>query len=469
MDLEEFTPTLDPTQEPTQAQPQAPTSTMAITHIEEPTTPTPGRLFQFDMDTESPDVLANSPIKPITRKRPHPPAPETVRTHNFEINYNWESTKQAKIKRNVLAARDLILAASVEAQGLKEQDSLLDLLEVLRDYTEKGRVKHTSTILATQINALERTAKRMDGVAKVSKPVQPALPAIPRAQPPAKASWAAVAAANSNNNNNNNTWTTIERKKKPEKADTRLVLSGITIETTFNPLTVRQQINQAIGLPMVAGVTKTVNNNLVLTTNKGYNTDKLLEHSAKWRPLIHYQSAQKDQNWHKVVVHGVPIQEFEGPEGIQSLKDDIQTFNDCKVLGTPFWLTSREKRQSKYSGTMVIAFETEAEAKRAITSRFYVAGKSVKVEKWNTIPRDTQCSKCQGFGHAQERCKRDAVCRICAASHYTSQHRCPQYNAKDACAHTKPKCANCGESHLADAKQCELRPKSKRSPPIMVN
>ena len=71
-----------------------------------------------------------------------------------------ESTKQDRIKRHILTARDQILAASVEAQGTKEQDELLDLLEILGEYTAKGRIKHTSTILATRINALERTAKK---------------------------------------------------------------------------------------------------------------------------------------------------------------------------------------------------------------------------------------------------------------------------------------------------------------------
>ena len=90
MDIEEFTPTMDPTQAPT---------TITTAPTEEPSTPTPARVINIDMETESPDILAEMDPKPLTRKRPHPPAQESPRKPNFEINFNLESTKQGRIKR----------------------------------------------------------------------------------------------------------------------------------------------------------------------------------------------------------------------------------------------------------------------------------------------------------------------------------------------------------------------------------
>lgn len=48
----------------------------------------------------------------------------------------------------ILQARDLLLQAYSVTNSREQQTRLLDLVEVFREYTELGRIRHTSTILA---------------------------------------------------------------------------------------------------------------------------------------------------------------------------------------------------------------------------------------------------------------------------------------------------------------------------------
>ena len=138
--------------------------------------------------------------------------------------------------------------------------------------------------------------------------------------------------------------------------------------------------------------------------------------------------------------------------------DEIRTFNknlDLNPIGTPYQITSSERRPFQRAGSVAVAFSTEAEANRAIRNRLYIAGISVRVEKLFSTARTTQCSKCQGFGHLDHYCKREPKCRLCGERHLTTQHSCNLCKAKGACVHLTPKCANCKEAHQANHKQCE--------------
>ena len=92
MDME-FTPTLDPNMDLT--------------------TPTP----RGSIDTESPDILAKTPIGITTRKRPHSPVVLVLRASNFELNFILATTTEAQINQDITAVRDLILRASIKAKG----------------------------------------------------------------------------------------------------------------------------------------------------------------------------------------------------------------------------------------------------------------------------------------------------------------------------------------------------------------
>ncbi|KAH9203241.1 hypothetical protein DL95DRAFT_270419, partial [Leptodontidium sp. 2 PMI_412] len=111
------------------------------------------------------------------------------------------------------------------------------------------------------------------------------------------------------------------------------------------------------------------------------------------------------------------------------IKDEISTFNkplDLKVIGTPYWLTSESKRiGGQRAASLVIAFATEEEQTRAIRNRLSIGGISVRVEKIRSVLPSTQCTRCLGYGHLQQRCpKPEPNCAFCAGNHHTREHAC---------------------------------------------
>ena len=196
----------------------------------------------------------------------------------------------------------------------------------------------------------------------------------------------------------------------------------------------------------------------MVTTANPFSAEYLLEKQSIWEHVIRFQSAQKDEPWHKVVLHGIPTADFNNPTGMDLIVEEIKTFNkDLVPIGTPYWLTPSEKRLNQRAGSVVVAFATATEASRAIRHRLYVAGISVRVEKLYSTAATTQCSKCQGFGHLNTHCKRTPRCRLCGELHATQQHVCNTCRIKGSkCPHLVPNCANCKEAHTADLKSCEV-------------
>ena len=95
------------------------------------------------------------------------------------------------------------------------------------------------------------------------------------------------------------------------------------------------------------------------------------------------------------MLYGILTADFNNTKGIALIIDEIKTFNKGLVpIGTPYWLTSAEKRLHQLAGLVVVAFATKAEATQAIRHRLYVAGISVRVEKLHTTAPTTQCFKC---------------------------------------------------------------------------
>jgi hypothetical protein len=209
---------------------------------------------------------------------------------------------------------------------------------------------------------------------------------------------------------------------------------------------------------VVATVAKTLGNNLVVTTTSLFSASFMLEKQSIWQHTISFKSAQTDEPWHKVVLNGIPITDFDTPNGMELIISEITTFNKgFTPIGTLYWLTSAEKRQYQQAGSVVVAFATLEEANRAIRHRLYVAGISVRVKKLYTTAPSSQCQNCQAFGHLDSYCRFKPNCRLCSENHATEQHYCAICKAKGAkCAHLAPKCVNCKEAHTADTKTCEI-------------
>lgn len=429
--------------------------------------------FTTQSPTTAPLFTAHRPFNQ-NRKR----GPST--TFNHQNKHQKTYTKPSTAKEAILEARDLIILASSLSQSRDEQTKLLDLLEIFREYTEKGRLTTASNIITSQITHLESATRKIESQAKaLAKTPLPTTSNNNRNpqdnQPITKpVSYAAVATQGNKSTTNTQEWTVVNNakadkpfrgNKKAEMDKRRLILiqSKNTNSQPFSSLSIRNQINTAFeeaGIlgPVIISVSKTLNENIVITTSESFTAQFLLEKKSIWNHLIQFSRIQRDQTWYKVILHTIPIIDFSGPEGMDLIKAEIKTFNrDLNPIGNPYWLTTAEKRATKRAGSVVVAFATEQEAKKAIQNRLYIAGVSVRVEKYYSTAPSTQCQRCQGFGHHESYCKREITCGLCGETHNTKQHYCNICQIKGGrCPHLAPKCANCNEAHTANTRSCEV-------------
>jgi hypothetical protein len=150
--------------------------------------------------------------------------------------------------------------------------------------------------------------------------------------------------------------------------------------------------------------------------------------------------------------------------------DEIKTFNKgLTPIGSPYWLTSAENRQIQLHGSIAVSFPTEEQAEKAIKNRLNIAGTSMDVRKYHPTSATAQCTKCGGFGHLHNLCKKGLYkCLLCSENHATEQHTCPICKNKGKkCVHLVPKCINCKGSHTStEYGKCEFFLAIKNKTPL---
>lgn len=386
-------------------------------------------------------------------------------------------------------AFNMVLRAMYLSEDLKEKQNLHDISVVHREYQEFGKISWARSILGQEIRALEKVSRQLGNQAQNSLQKSPQLKqTINQSTPestgiqsqttgkgPAKMSFAEVAASNNasasdKSTSSNMTKTGYQKLAKspasqgPKKCRQLVLITPDNLESNINSMLLRNSINDAFDKagaqkPVILTVNRSLmRKNIVLTTTDSFTAEYLLEKKGIWEHLIPHESCQINEPWHKVVIHGVPIGDFDNEDFGKMIKDEIRTFNHgLQIIGNPYWLTSAERRPQQFSGSIVVAFATEKEATTAIRNRLYIAGRSLKVEKQYSIAPTNQCNHCQGYGHLESKCNRPERCQICAGSHHTRQHKCSSCSAKGkACVHSLLKCVNCGQSHKANDLSCEV-------------
>jgi hypothetical protein len=260
----------------------------------------------------------------------------------------------------------------------------------------------------------------------------------------------------------------IQKQELDSYQSKRLILQVKTeIWKSFNSYNLRNQINEAfyqqenITNPVIASVTRSrTGSSVVLTTMPNYNADFLLEKQQVWEEFFsqNIRLVEKCTQWHKIVVHGVPIQPFSTSDGLSVLRNEIEIFNpDLKLLRDPNWLCSEENRQTKRHASIVFAVADEEQAQKATQRKLYIAGSQLIAESYKSAKFKTQCQKCQKFGHSTKDCFSKECCQICAEKHYTRQHKCQICQTIGVeCPHAKLKCRNCGENHRANSQLCSF-------------
>ena len=214
--------------------------------------------------------------------------------------------------------------------------------------------------------------------------------------------------------------------------------------------------------PVVTTVTKSKSLQSVVVTTMPKFTAKWLQGKKEiWQNILPCQTSTLDEKWVKLVIHTVPLGPFCSDEGLDMLKNDIQTYNGVKLMRNPVWLTSEEKKGTQKHGSILIHVENQEAAQKLLKFRMSVAGVPVKAEKFQD--KSVQCSKCQKIGHQSKDCISAAKCRICANDHPTKMHKCETCKATTECIHMPAKCANCLENHQANDAKCIYARKPRKN------
>lgn len=323
---------------------------------------------------------------------PSGPAHQRKKNTKHGINNLQIEAATAKISE----ARQLLIEAAADlSEDRDEQSKVLDLLEIFRSYLEKKELPaaKTAKILAKQVANLEAASKKINEQSKQPR------------------TFAQVAASNSNTHASQTTansqgeasqacfplhtapgqsWTEVKGKREKAKAShsaSRLILTLSNKEQTINSFQLRNQLNKALnplgsGKPAVLSVSKSMKGNLVLTLADHDAQASVMQNIEAVKKVIPIAAVLEDETWFKVVLHGVSTKDFDGPDGPTLIKEEIEMYNrGLKVVNTPIWLTHEDKRMTVDGGSVLVAFNTEDEARRAIQSRLYVGGVSVRVEK----------------------------------------------------------------------------------------
>jgi Na+/phosphate symporter len=114
------------------------------------------------------------PSAQIFRSNPNGKRPLIDSTERFTAKRTHPSLDPS-IPELILQARSLIVKAAGLTKAHEEQTRLLDLIEVFREYTEKGKVITSSRIIASQVANLESTTRKIDLKAKELSKAKPTI------------------------------------------------------------------------------------------------------------------------------------------------------------------------------------------------------------------------------------------------------------------------------------------------------
>lgn len=330
----------------------------------------------------------------------------------FDLRANKTFSPPTELVKTLLQeARLKVVQAAAQTNDEVERTNLLNLLEVFREYTEKGRVRSVAGAISSQVATIESVTRKLKEQVKApQKALYSTMASIPTATSTSTLKTRATPPSTQPNQRSpslsppqTTEWTTVGGKTKTthQKHSPRKVVLTLDNKTQdFNPKQTRDKVNAFFNTlgwksPICATATKSGNNNLVLSINPIANITDADLHSAMNKPafksIIPFQEALNNEKWFKVIVHGVSTNDFNTPEGGALIKEEVESFNlGLKVVGTPFWATKPEKRGVQMGGSVFIAFRTKEEANRAVQHRLFIGGVSLRVEHAREQARTNQ-------------------------------------------------------------------------------
>lgn len=176
-----------------------------------------------------------------------------------------------------------------------------------------------------------------------------------------------------------------------------------------------------------------------------FNDHKMLIQYFENRQLPYHTFGPPSKRKLKVVVKGLP------PEtDLNKLKRELITIQIPVIRLHKMHTKEYKNKPQPLLVLIVVPYDNEGLNILKLKS---ISGNEVKLEppKAKTI----QCYRCQKWGHAQRYCHGKIKCVKCAGEHYYT--KCERDPEKE-----ELKCANCGENHTANYKQCSYCPDSAK-------
>ncbi|PMD62558.1 uncharacterized protein K444DRAFT_524174, partial [Hyaloscypha bicolor E] len=181
---------------------------------------------------------------------------------------------------------------------------LLDLVEIFRKYTEFGRIRHTSTLLALQVVNLENTTKRIEIYILTSSGSTRDTNKPPSARD------------TSSSSTHNTRSIALSRKYT-------FLLAYIKQASLFSTISTRNSLNTAFCSKGIKGlvismISLSLKSNIIVNTTPEFNSDFLVQNQAIIKEVLPL---------YKVIIYGLPIREFNIPEEMNLVLEEIKTFN----------------------------------------------------------------------------------------------------------------------------------------------
>src|SRR5690606_32102337 len=228
-----------------------------------------------------------------------------------------------------------------------------------------------------------------------------------------------------------------------------------------------QQANKTPNAPKLSGGTINEKNSYIHSTLGNTPASEILKYRANVEEALRkidksVLRIEGDKKWYRLIVHGISTTNYvHSMEAMTQLRTEIESYNPLvTLLNNPHWLTRPEKREGKKFSSVSIALDNQDVAILCINKGLRVDMQLLKVEHFVINRVGQQCSTCQAFGHHYARYpKKQPVCRLCEASHKTTDHKCTTCNRHGArCEHLVPFYANCQTTgHTASDNSCVVK------------
>jgi hypothetical protein len=340
---------------------------------------------------------ANSPIPAVTpikmaeiSKKDQKSAPQHLYTAKLAMQAAVRAQQRDQGERYT-SNEDIILIIS-KLEGLLAKESPekylarpedLEIQDQLAKINKKLDSLIEATKTPTQPDASIPALMGVEGNIRQKFTFRPPPQAIPRVEKPKSFADALRAPIHQ-------TITPQASPKVTTYRERRLILQGTAEKgQNIDSMGLRDQINKAfrekaqILTPVVGTVTKSQKGeDIVLSTTEKFDADFLRKNEAIWKPFFAFNRAIKDTIWGKVVIHSIPTEIFNVDGGMKLLEEEIKVYNGLNPISQPRWLSSKENRDQKMHGSVVVYFESKAEAEKALRNRLQIAGISARTTEY---------------------------------------------------------------------------------------